>query len=84
MRKRTLFRLKERFLISITPIPKVWVRVKFRADGSWHWDFGYKSYEYLTATGQYWDENGKRKWTGKSSWSFGHDCVVHSMWRYIQ
>lgn len=83
-RKRILKRLKDRFLISITPIPKVRIKVTFRKDGSWHWDFGYVSHDYLVSTGQFWDENGQLKYKGKHCFSGGQDYVINQMWRYIQ
>jgi hypothetical protein len=84
MRKRTIGKLKVRYKISITPIPKVWVKIQFRKDGSWHWGFGYKSRDYLVSNGLYWDEQGNRKWTGKSSYSVGQDYVINRMWQYIR
>jgi len=84
IRKRTIQRLIERYKISITPIPKVRLRVKFRRDGSWTCDFGEISALVLIAAGEYWDENGNYKYKGKHTFWGGQDYVIHQMWRHIQ
>ena len=84
MRKRIINRLIERHKISITPIPRVKLRVKFRRDGSYTVDFGEISSSYLIETGQYWDENGCYKYKGKHTFWGGQDYAVHQMWRHIQ
>ncbi|WP_090624288.1 hypothetical protein [Parapedobacter indicus] len=75
-RKRTILRLKERFAISITPIPKVHIRVQFRSDGSWHWSFGYRSHEALGFE--------KIKESGKWAFAGGQDYCVNDLWRWLK
>ena len=84
MRQTTFQRLKEQHKIKQTPIPKVWIKITFRSDGSWYYDFGYKSTEYLINTGQLYDENGKFIYKGKYSYMGGQDYTIHELWRYIQ
>jgi len=83
-RKRTVNRLKDSFKITITPIPKVRIKVTFRPDGSWFCDFGYKSFKHLVDTNQYWDENGNYKYKGHHSFWGGQDYVINDMWKYIR
>lgn len=84
MRQTTFHKLKELHKISITPIPKVWIKITFRKDGSWHYDFGYRSYAYLRSTGQLYDESGKFIYKGKFSFMRGQDYTIHQLWHYIQ
>lgn len=75
-RKRLLARLRERYLISITPIPRIHVRIRFRPDGSWTWYFGYRSDNTLG-----WEE--KRK-SGHYGYAAGDSDSTNMLWRYIK
>lgn len=46
--------------------------------------FGFKSYEYLVKAGEYWDENGKYKYKGKSAQWSGQGEFYNDMWIYIK
>lgn len=83
-RRVALKRLKENFLISITPIPKVYIRVKFRTNGSYTIDFGYKHIDHFKKLGIYWNENGLPIEENHFSFFFGQDYTYRKMWRYIQ
>jgi len=83
-RSRSLIRLKDYFKISITPIPKVRIKVTFRPDGTWFCDFGYASHKYLVDTGQYYDENGNYICTVPNCFWGGQHYCIKDMWRYIR
>lgn len=46
--------------------------------------FGFKSYNHLVKTGQYWDENGKFKYKGKCAYWSGQGEFYNQMWMYIK
>lgn len=52
-------------------------------EGLYTIQFGYKSFDYLVKTGQYWDENGKLKYKGKKAFWSGQGECYNLMWRYI-
>jgi hypothetical protein len=83
-RKRILKKLKRRFFISITPIPKVRIKVTFRTDGSWHWDFGHISHKYLVDSGQMYNESGEYICTVPHFWCGGQDYVIKRLWLWIK
>ena len=84
MKKRIRQRWKDRHLISITPIPKVRLKVFYRPDGSWHYSWGHISYEYLVSKGLYYDKDGKYICTEKHAGMSGQDYTISDLWRHIQ
>jgi len=46
-------------------------------------DFGYKSFNHLVKTGQYWNEKGKCIYKGPQSGWNGQGEYYNSMWLYI-
>lgn len=84
MKKRTLARLKQRYKISITPIPKARIRIFYRPDGSWHYSLGHVSRDYLVENGIFYDKDGKYICTEKHAGMSGQDYTIKSFWKYVQ
>lgn len=83
MKKRTLKLFKVWALMRILPMPKVYLRAKFRLDGSYTIDFGMKSHDYLIDKGLYWDKEGNYICKEKVAFWCGQGYAIHSMWSYI-
>lgn len=84
VRNATLTKLKNRYKISVTPIPKIKLRVFYRSDGSWHYSWGHLSYEYLVNAGLMYDKDGKYICTEKHAGMSGQDFTINSLWKHVQ
>jgi len=84
MRLRAIIRWKDRYKITLTPIPKVRLKIFYRPDGSWHYSWGHISYKHLVDAGVYYDEHGRYIYNGRRAGMSGQGCTIKSFWRHVQ